>query len=436
MDSRREHKFLNVIRSPFPDEDGAILTVALIFVGILALVGATATLITTTDTKIGANYKASGKALYVAEAGAQEARQRLRGLTPSISDNGNTGNALWKTYIKTDIGTIENCKAKGYNESDTNHHIVDSLQTGMDYTVVITHQTDDQTDGGNVLYWGDVNEDGNEDGVFERTTTVSEKNMNIYLITSYGTAEGSTKTVQLEVTRLPPITVKGALYSGTSSTIKGSVAIDGKDSCGGSPKPGIATPTLSSSPVSFIGSAESTGDPEYGDPTNVKYAEDPALVVQSMADLIKKSADFSYSVNSATSYSATTIPGPGDGWGTPDFAAVPPTCSSCNIVHYDTNNTAISFSGSISGCGILVVEGDLNITGGFKWYGTIIVTGALRFTGGGAGNNIMGAVITGESADGDVLTGNVDINYCSTATESQTDNHALTILSWKEVLAE
>ena len=394
------------------DENGAILTVALIFVGILALVGATATLITTTDTKIGANYKASGKALYVAEAGAQEAKQRLRpGVTGAITD-AHTDKAQWSAYI----GTDPKSQKKGYDSTNSMHVRVASLQTAMDYTVVIRHQTNA---AGSVLYWGDVDNDGD----FERHTDPA-KGENIYLITSYGAAEGSAKTIQLEVTRLPPITVKAALYSGTSSNVQGSVTVRG------SPKPGIATPqSEGSSPVSISGAASVTGDP------NVKYSETPAMQVQAIADFFKKSADFSYNVNSAT-HTGSTTPGPGDGWGTPDLSASPPTCSTCKVVHYDTNGTSLSFSGTVRGCGILVVDGDLFISGGFSWYGTIIVTGAFRFTGGAGTKNITGAVITGESTDGDFVGGNVDINYCSAATKSQTQNHALTILSWKEVLAE
>ena len=86
-----------------------------------------------------------------------------------------------------------------------------------------------------------------------------------------------------------------------------------------------------------------------------------------------------------------------------------------------------------TGCGILVVEGDLDASGDFSWYGIIIVTGAFRFTGGG-NKNITGAVITGSSTDGDLIGGNTSIIYCSTATESQTQNRALPILSWKEVM--
>ena len=428
MNSRREHTLLEVIRCPYGDENGAVLTVVLIFVGILALVGVTATMITTTDTKIGANYKTAQKAFYAAEAGAHEARERLRPTSAYPIIDAHTDKYQWTAFI----GTDPKSQKKGYDSTNSMHNKVASLQTDMDYTVVITHQLD-TVDPTKVLYLGDAN----GDGTFERHTDETKNDPNIYLITSYGTtAEGSTKIVQLEVTRVPPITVNAALYTGTSATIQGSVSVNGVDSCGGGTDlPGITTPQSDSPPPITVGGspASVTGDEAYGTPS-VKYSED-VMDVQVMADFLKKYADFSYSVSSAT-HTASTTPGPGDGWGVPDLVSVPPTCDSCNIVHYDTDGTSISLSGNVSGCGILVVEGDLDLSGGFEWYGTVIVTGAFTFTGGAGAKNIMGAVISGESTDGDYVGGNVDINYCSTATEDQNEKHSLPILSWKEVLAE
>jgi len=421
MNSKRGFN-AGMIRSLFGDENGIILMVVLIFMGILALVGATAVVMTTTDTKIGANYKASEKALYVAEAGANEARQRLRtGATGEITD-AHTDKIQWRAFI----GTDPKSQKRGYDSSNAMHVRTASFQTDLDYTVVITHQDDG---AGNVLYWGD--DDG--DGAWTRNITTGE---NIYLITGYGNAEGSTKTVQLEVTRVPPITIKGALYSGTSATIQGNTTVKGEDGCGGADKAGVATPQPeASSPITVTGAAASvTGEGE-ADP-NVSYSE-TQMDVQAMADLLKKSADFSYSVNGAT-HTASATPGPGDDWGTPTPGATeedPSSCTTCNIVHYDTNDTDIKLSGGATGCGILVVEGDLDASGDFSWYGIIIITGAFRFTGGG-NKNITGAVITGSDTDGDLIGGNTSIIYCSTATESQSQNHALPILSWKEVLAE
>jgi len=55
--------------NPLENENGAALVTGLMFLAILAMLGATAVLMTTTDLQIGANYKASAVALNDAEAG-------------------------------------------------------------------------------------------------------------------------------------------------------------------------------------------------------------------------------------------------------------------------------------------------------------------------------------------------------------------------------
>lgn len=430
MNSKEGPK-LQVIRFHCGNENGTVLTVALIFVAILAVVGATAVMMTTTDMNIGANYKAAEKAFYAAEAGVHEARERLR-LKPAsdpayayIITDAHTDAAQWTAYI----GTDPKSQKKGYDSTNSMHNRVASLQTDIDYTVVITHQLD-TSDPTKVLYWGDADGDGD----FERHTDDTKNDPNIYLITGYGTAEGSAKTVRLEATRVPQVTIKAALYSGTSARIQGaSTDIIGEDRCGGGiDLPGVATPVdEASAPVTLIGGPTITGEGET-DPS-ISYSESPALDVQGMVDSLKKSADFSYTVNSVTQTDSTT-PGPGDGWGTPTPGASledPSSCSEFNIVHYDTGGTYLKLSGGVSGCGILLVEGDLEAHGGFSWYGPVIVTGSFTFTGGGD-TNITGAVITGEDTDGDIIGGNTNIVYCSTAI--QNPNHALAVLNWREVL--
>ncbi|MBW1781901.1 MAG: pilus assembly PilX N-terminal domain-containing protein [Deltaproteobacteria bacterium] len=412
---------MKMISSPFRNEDGNVLTIVLVFVGILILLGATATMITTTDTKIGANYRASEKALYVAEAGAQEARDRLRLSSTHLITDAHTNSSQWTAYV----GSDPKAQKKGYDSGNAMHVRVASLQTDMDYTVVIAHQVDGS---GNVLYWGD----GDGDGDFERHTD-PDKGENIYLINSYGNAEGGSETVQVEGTRVAPITVKAALYTGTSASILGSSTdIMGEDGCGGGTDlPGIATPQAeASNPVTTSGNPTVSGAGE-SDPS-ISYSDTPALDVEGMVDSQKGCADFSYTVNSATHTDSTT-PGPGDGWGTPTPGTTPEdpsSCSECNIVHYDTQGTYIKLSGGVTGCGILLVEGDLEAHGGFSWYGPIIVTGSFTFTGGGD-TNITGAVITGEDTDGDIIGGNTNIIYCSAAVDA-VRNRSLPILNWKQ----
>lgn len=415
-----------LISSVLSNENGAALIIGLMFVAILALVGATAVVLTSTDLQIGSNYKASEKALYVAEAGAQEGRERLRlNSDYPITDN-HTDAAQWTAYI----GTDPKAQKKGYDSTNSMHVRVASLQTDMDYTVVITHQVDGS---GNVLYWGDSDDDGD----FERHTDASKNHPNIYVITSYGSADDASKIIQLEATRVPPVTAKAALYTGTSANILGSSTdIIGDDGCGGATDlPGIATPKdEADAPVSTSGNPTITGG-GLAEPS-VSYSESPAMNVQGMVSAMTGFADFSYTVNSAT-HTDTTIPGPGDGWGAPTPGATledPSSCDECNIVHYDTENTYIKLSGGVSGCGILLVEGDLEAHGGFSWYGPVLVTGCFTFTGGGD-TNITGAVITGEDTDGDIIGGNTNIVYCSSAVDA-VQGRALSTLSWKQGLGE
>ena len=54
---------------PHKNERGAALVISLMFLSILAMLGTTAVVLTTTDIKIGANYKANAQAFYDADAG-------------------------------------------------------------------------------------------------------------------------------------------------------------------------------------------------------------------------------------------------------------------------------------------------------------------------------------------------------------------------------
>ena len=60
------------------NERGAALVISLMFLGILALLGATAVVLTTTDMQIGANYRASSSALCNADAGLNFALANIK----------------------------------------------------------------------------------------------------------------------------------------------------------------------------------------------------------------------------------------------------------------------------------------------------------------------------------------------------------------------
>lgn len=404
------------------NEKGIVFPVALAFLAILGLLGTTAVVTTTTDMKIGGNYKAGEQAFYIAQAGIEEARARLKADagTGVLINDGHPTQPQWTAYIGSDVKV----KGKGYDSSNTMHYKTPS-KSDLDYTVQIAHQTDTGSPPtGNVLYWGDTDGDGD----YERTISTDPDYQNIYLITSYGCAGSSEKTVEVEIARLPPVTAPAALYGEAPTDVKGSSThIIGWDACGSDHRPGI---TLASGSVTEIGNPTITGSP-----SDIVYnAED--MDVQSMVDSLVEYADFSYVVDTET-HTASTTPGPGEGWGTPTQGADqddPSSCGVSNVVHYDTNGTSIKLSGGVSGCGILIVKGDLVAHGGFSWHGVILVTGTVTFSGGGQ-KNITGAVIAGNELDAEVddeIGGNTTIVYCSSAINSQTQNQPLRTLTWKE----
>lgn len=69
----------------------------------------------------------------------------------------------------------------------------------------------------------------------------------------------------------------------------------------------------------------------------------------------------------------------------------------------------VRIQGNSSGHGLLVVNGDLNLAGTFRWNGIVVCTGQL--TAGAGTAQIYGAVIMGPSSPGARMVGTLDIRY-------------------------
>lgn len=413
MNDRRFLKSLN-------NQNGAVLVTAILIMSVLVLLGATAVMTTSTDLKIAGHFKTGEQAFYTAEAGIEEARARLRANAASAIQDLTPTDTEWARYI----GTVTKSQGKGYNSGNPKHMVVPSLQSALDYTCKIVHETNS---AGQILYWGDAN----GDGLYERTTSPTNPtglaNQVIYIVTCYGVAAGSNRTVEAKMSRLPPITAPAALYVEAPTKVQGtSTNVIGVDQCGGASLPGVVT-TLAAGTVEKIGNpvvCGSTYPCAAGAWDVVGGGTD--MDIQSVVDSWKTAADYSYSVNSPTLT--------GMNWGTPTPGATqqnPSSCSQSNIVYFDTNGTDVMLAGGSMGCGILLVDGDLWVSGSFLWHGLVIVTGSVTYTGGGD-KNITGAVLTGGSMEADLIAGNANIVYCSTAISNQSYNQALRKLSWAE----
>lgn len=397
---------------------GMILVCVLGFLGILALLGTTAFLMTTTEMKIGRNFKYGEQAFYSALAGCEEARARLRGGSPHPIDGPSPGNAGWRAYI----GTAPHAKDDGYDASNGLHARYDSLCSDFDYTVEIRPQTDASA---NVLYWGDAH----GDGIRGKNTAVGE---NIYLVRSRDASGGLRKLVEIETTKVPPLSAPAALYSESTVCVQGAnTYVNGEDGCGSHDLAAIVV-TGGAGSVTTVSSPVITG--VGGTNPDVTYGGND-LDIERIVDAFKGQADFTYAVNAA-SQGPTDVPGPGDGWGQPAPGATiqdPSSCTDNHTVYYGTGATYVRLYGGVKGCGFLLVEGDLEIDGDFAWYGPIVVTGSVLFTGGGT-KQITGALLAGGAAVVGGAGGDTSIVYCTEAIEDQTKNRPLFILTWKEVM--
>lgn len=399
-------------------EAGMVLPATLVFMAVLALLGTTAFVMSSTEMKIGRNHVLSAQVYYHACAGCEEARGRLADGAPHPIPDTAPGQGAWRVYL----GQPQDAARIGFDSSNPFNSRYDSLADLFGYVVEVRHQVDTS---GHLLYWGDRN----GDGLFERNPATGK---HIYLVTALASRNGVRRTVQTEIAEMPRITVPGAVYVESATTITGtSTWIIGLDGCSSLDIAGIATPQGPGS-VTVSGGAHVVGSGAAS--PNVAYNGTDMDVV-GVVRFIAEYADHSYLALSI-SHTGTTVPGPGDGWGHPVLGSTlqdPASCSSRTIVHYDTAGTYVKFSGGVWGCGVLLVEGDLEIEGDFFWYGALIVTGSVVFTGGGD-RNITGTLVSGGAVICDVSAGDSNIVYCSTAVNGQTESRPLDLLSWRSGL--
>lgn len=401
-------------RNILGNEKGAVFITGLLIVLVLTVLGTAAMMSTATELKIASNDRSSKRAFYLAEAGLEDARSRLQlGASASpISDNHPT-NTAWEAFV----GSLEKSVWKGYQSENSNHARYTRLDSSLDYIVTITHKVDGS---GNILYWGDSNTDGH----FEENTATGR---NIYVITSEGyTKDGADKPVQIEATRVPPITAPAALYTKANTTIQGTstyvLGADayGNDPCGGAGVPGIIT----------MAEVNQNGNPTIqGSPASIEDHSGKNIDIQGMINQFKGAANYSYNVFGQTLT--------GMNWGSPTPGATlqdPTSCSEHNIVYFNTNGTYVTLRGGGSGCGLLLVEGDLHVEGGFQWYGAVLATGTITFTGGG-GKNVTGAVLAGHDVSADLLGGDANLIYCGAAVDNQTNHRPLLVLRWVEMFS-
>ena len=324
------------------------------------------------DVKIGSNDLTSKKAFYVAEAGWNEFTARFK--TGEIRDLAPT-NTDWKIFLASDVRRAAEIGYLG----NPPHYYVPTIQNQLNYTVEVKH-------------------------LVEGSNVVRRAGHPVYVATSHGWHGEGKKTVEVLLTQSPGLDPPSALYSKTSIHVKGSSTIvNGMDHCGTRNVPGIIT---MSDTIATSGSPVIDGSP---DAQLVGSSLD--LPLDEYVSYLKEYANYRYAYTDNKTLTGMDWGSLTGGGSTSD--PLTPT-GNANIVYFnmDAVNT-IKLAGGCHGEGILLVNGNLEINGGFAWYGIVIATGALTFSGGGE-KNITGGVLAGNMTSVEVdVAGNVGILYCS-----------------------
>lgn len=386
------------------NEKGFILVLALLMMLVMTAIGLASMNSSIMEIKLAGNDLLAKKAFMKAEGGTEEWHGMLN--SDKIKDE-LPDSADWRYFLAKDLSRA---KEIGYDSSNPVHKFITSETPFSEWDVAVVGRHKLGTDG--------------------KVFRVS--NQLVYYVTSHGWEQQTHKITEIELARNPGIGPPAAVYSERPVVVNGaSTRVDGNDSCGGENKPGI----LTSGDLSTITVKNGliTGNPA----TSEKQSD--AFAIKDAVSSLKDLANLRYGqYTSNTNIQGVDVAGK---WGIPVITdantPMPIPTASPVIVYIDANvvNT-VELTGQVNGAGILMVDGDLDIAGGFNWFGLVIATGAVKVSGNG-NRNITGGVITGEVADlgnDATFTGGIGIFYCSKMTDWLKDKVKPTRkLAWKEI---
>ena len=282
------------------------------------------------------------------------------------------------------------------------------------------------------------------------TVTISRINSSLFLLKSVGTRNGTTQSLAmvLRTVTVNP-SVGAAVTAGGNVSVGGNAGINGNDSppsgwsgCGAaSNKGGIRT----AGTVSTNGNPSITGSPakiQNDSSVNNALFQGPFDQFKAMASisLVGGSGSGNYQIfqptPSSTGSPAKCNLNDTNNWGEPlRTGTYVSQCTSYSPIVYINGNA--KFNAQSRGQGILLVDGDLSIAGGFNWVGLIIATGSVK-TGNG-NSTVTGALMAANADIGDVtsFSGTPVVSYSKCAVDYVLNSSAvarpLAMRSWGQV---
>ncbi len=351
------------------NERGIVLVVAMMLIATLMILGTTAVITSTTDMRISSNYKASNEAFYIAEAGAEAAREQIRQaaaggatLTSLLEAARGTNGTLTNSLDFTRYGTFANFYANGaYVSDDVPYIATTNFGTGT-YRVYLTNDT------------------------AEGATNATDINRAV-TVTSFGFGpQGSMAVVQTTIRQM------------ISPELPGAIVLPGPD-------------------VSFAHGPSGPQIIDGGSKPAIAVDADPSLT-NVLGDITKNPEKIKCdALGLATPCVQKSTFGPP--WGSKadilDLYSSLEAIATCKPPSACTMGTSMSdivildgtptFSGNDHGYGILVVTGTLTLSGNISFDGLILVIGDGSITrdGGGTGTISGSIVVANTSGTGSTL---------------------------------
>jgi Tfp pilus assembly protein PilX len=371
------------IRNVVADEKGFLLIAALTLMATLTLLGTTAYILSSTDIKIGGNFRNNQMVLQAAMAGAERAREALRVENLASSNKTSFSDELNSTARKGADGALD-----GYSAATDDVPLTTGTINNVTYNAYLSN---DSADG---------------------ATNTTDSNGRV-MITSAATGPNNAKAqVQIVVTVPSPPSSPATIYSKGDVTGNGtSLTISGNDACGAAT---ALAPIYTEDPAT----TSLNGNPTLqGSPSTPQHGT-LDIDIPAYIDALKAGATtMTEDQNNATFGSASSYQ---TVYSWPDDPA-----------HF--NNQGLKLQ-NVTGYGILLVKGDLELGGGFQWNGIILVTGSVTLNGAG-GNpiNIYGQIFSGTSTLTDVtVNGSNTIGYDSCKVKQAMAGSPLKVVNWKQ----
>ena len=249
----------------------------------------------------------------------------------------------------------------------------------------------------------------------------------------------------------PTFNIRGALTVRGQVEVQGSSKVNGNDSIpsqwstyGVCPPPGSAMPGVAAPDTTQVcsGTCPGTGayriygnPPEAQDPvaadtnTYFKYGDQNWQTLTAKADVQLPGGNYKPQPNGTSTSCNMADP---LNWGDPFRTTA---CDDYFPIIYVKGS--LSLQANSYGQGILLVEGDMQLAGGFEFNGIVIVRDDIKTTG--TGNKISGAVFAGNTytSDNSSIAGNAEIKYSSCAIDRATKASAALVRAkqrgWAEI---